>query len=139
MKEHAADDYAAIKGWILACVGVYQPVFTVVISNSGREQTNIVQVQYDVKQLGQVLGGGPGGPVWPEITFDHELAYRLGVQSFPLKPIVNIPAGNTKAFNLRLSTPATDLGLGWYLSVRIVDAKGNAVTTDPFQLYLNPK
>jgi hypothetical protein len=139
MKERAPDDYAALKKWILSCIGVYQPVFTIVLTNTRHVPVDIVRVEYDVKQVGQVLGGEQGGPVWPEVTFDHELVHSVGVQSFQLKPIINVPAGATKAFNVRLFTRDVRPGLGWYLSIRVIDSGGGSVVTDRFQLYLNPK
>ncbi|NTW87616.1 MAG: hypothetical protein HGB26_00480 [Desulfobulbaceae bacterium] len=139
IKQQNPPDYEVIKKWILNCVGVYQPVFTVTLTNSGKQAIDITEVQYDIKEVGEVRGPGPGGPVWPELTFDHTLVHSKGVQAFPLKPVFNIPAGSTKAFNLRLHTIDQSPGLGWYLRIKFLDSRGNIATTERFQIFLNPK
>jgi hypothetical protein len=139
IKHRSPEDYVIIKKWILSCVGVYQPVFTATLANTSSKPVDIVEVQYETEQVGQVLGAGLGGPVWPEMTYDHTLIHSKGVQPFLLKPVFNIPAGVTKAFNLRLHTNDERPGLGWYLRIKFIDSTGSFATTEKFQIYLNPK
>jgi hypothetical protein len=139
IKDKSPKNYAVLKKWILNCVGVYQPVFTATLANTGNKATSIVEVQYDVERVGQVKGAGPSGAIWPELTYDHTLVHSKGIQRFALKPVFLIAAGETKAFNLRLHTKDPRPGLCWYLRVKFVDATGNSVTSERFQLFLNPK
>jgi hypothetical protein len=139
IKQRSPEDYEIIKQWLINCVGVYQPVFTVVLKNDGQTAVDVTQVRYEVERVGQVRGIGPGGPVWPEAVYDHTLGHYAGVQTFDLRPVFNIPPGETKAFNLRLRSESREPGLGWYLRIRIVDSIGASVATEKFQLYLNPK
>src|SRR5690606_11907537 len=78
LKQKSPEDYAVLKKWILNCVGVYQPVFTATLTNAGDTALSIVEVQYDVERVGQVLGAGPSGAVWPELTYDHTIAHSNG-------------------------------------------------------------
>ncbi len=139
IKRSAPDDYEVIKHWLLNCVGIYQPVFTAALTNAGTGSINIVRVQYEVKLIGQVKGGEPGGPVWPEVTYDHTISHIVGTQTFDLQPVFNIPEGSTKALNLRLHSVNKQPGLGWYLRIRFVDSNNHSAATDLFQLFLNPK
>ncbi|WET39899.1 hypothetical protein [Citrobacter enshiensis] len=137
LRDTVPKDYEIAKKYILECIGIYQPVFTIVLKNSGKAGIDIVKVVYVIEKVGQVLGLGPGGPVYPEHTYDHRLVHVRGDQSMDLRPPFNIPPGETRSFNIRLSTEEEQPGLGWLLRVKIIGASGEVAETSLFQLYLN--
>lgn len=137
LRDVAPADYKIAKAYILDCIGIYQPVFTVTLNNPGKSGIDIVEVIYVVEQVGQVLGAEPGGPVYPEYTYDHVLVHTPGNQPWDLHPVFNLPPGSTRSFNIRLSTDDHEIGMGWLLRVKFLDSRGGTVETPTFQLYLN--
>ena len=130
-------DYKVAKAYILDCIGIYQPVFTITLNNPGETGIDIVKVIYAVEKVGQVSGEEPGGPIFPEYTYDHVLVHEPGNQPRDLHPVFNLPPGSTRSFNIRLSTEDEEVGIGWLLRIKIVDSNGKTVETPVFQLYLN--
>jgi hypothetical protein len=136
MKAAAPTDYQKVKSWLLDCVGVAQPVFTLVVRNSGKDSVLLQAVEYNVVEVGQVRGSVTG-PIYPEITYDHPLKHQKGTQRHQLKPPLNIAPGTTTSFNLRLIPTSEEPGLAWFMSIKVIGSQGDSLETDRFQLIMS--
>lgn len=135
LRKSAPGDFATVRDWLINCVGIQQPVFTLVIRNNARAVT-LTKVVYNVLAVGQVLGGATG-LIYPEKTYDHTLVHKIGRQTWPLEPPLQIAAGDVASFNLRLFAKEKDLGLGWLLKIEIFTGGGDSVSTETIQIYMN--
>lgn len=136
MKDHSPQDFAKVKEWMLTCVGIYQPVLTLVIKNFGARSVTLTDVIYEVMDVGSVKGGLTG-PIYPGITYNHTLRHEEGNQEFQLKPPIQINAGESYSFNLRLFSGKKGWGLAWLLKIRIMDPQGNSTATEPVQIIMS--
>lgn len=137
MKASSPADYKTVKEWLLNCVGVYQPVFTLVVRNTGKDPLTLNKVIYRVLEADRVLGVGPEGFLFPELTYDHALDWRKGDQERPLNPAIILRPGQTKAFNVRLLAKDPPAGASWLMRIRVLDSLGNFADTEVFELVLN--
>lgn len=136
MKEKAPYDYQKVKEWLLYCVGVQNPVITMVVRNNGDKQIILTKVVYDVLDVGTILGG-TSGPLYPEITYDHKIKHEIGEQLFYLKPPIKILPHDIVSFNIRIISATKGHGLGWLLKICLENSDGDYVTTDPFQIFMS--
>jgi hypothetical protein len=135
-KRIAPGDYNVIKEWLLSCVGVYQPVITFVLKNSGTTAVTLTEVVYEIEDVGQVKGG-VSGAIYPEETYDHTLDHQKGEQRRQLKPPFRINPGDNGSFNLRLFSSEKAPGLTWLLRIKFIASNGTSVSTGPFQIIMS--
>ncbi len=135
-KRTAPGDYNVVKEWLLSCVGVYQPVITFVLKNSGTTAVTLTEVVYEVEDVGQVKGG-VSGAIYPEETYDHTLDHHKGEQRRQLKPPFRINPGDNGSFNLRLFSSEKAPGLTWLLRIKFAASNGASVSTGPFQIIMS--
>jgi hypothetical protein len=132
----SAADYGIVRTWIHDCVGLYNPVFTFVISNRSDSDLILTTIIYHVLDVGQVKGG-LGGPIYPLKTYDYELQWRRGDQEERLSPPLQLPAKGHVSFNLRLHPGSQVHGLSWWMNIEARDSAGDSVSTEMFELTMN--
>jgi hypothetical protein len=135
MKDKSRPDYNKVKEWLLSCVGIQNPVVTVVVGSSSDKPLILNKIIYQVLDVGTVLGG-VSGPLYPEITYDHVIKHEKGDQDFALRPPFMIGPRETASFNLRIISGSDGHGLGWLLRIRVEDTEGNYSATEPFQIIM---
>lgn len=111
------------------------PVFNVVIKNTSDQQLEITKITYNIDEVGQVMGVGPG-PLKAEYKHTHKLEYKKGIQEYKLVSPITIPKKSSGAFKLAMFTEHPELGLSWWTNVEFYTNKGN-VSTDMFQVILS--
>jgi hypothetical protein len=136
MKDKAPADFEVVKEWLLSCVGIYQPVLTLVVKNSSKQSVTLSQVVYQVLRVEQVMGGATG-PLYPSVTYDHTLEHRVGDQRFDLNPAIQIQPGDSYAFNLRIFPAVKKAGLVWLLKIKVVDTSGNSAATETVEIIMS--
>jgi hypothetical protein len=129
-------DYDVVRAWLHDCVGLYNPVFTLVLTDSASQDLVITTVVYHVLDIGQVLGG-TGGPIYPLKTYDYTLDWRRGDQIQQLNPPFSVPAHDHAALNLRLSPSSSKHGISWWMNIEVRDSSGHSVKTPTFDLTMN--
>jgi hypothetical protein len=136
LKMMPSSHYDIIRAWLHDCVGLYNPVFTVALSNNSAQDLVIATLVYHVLDVGQVRGG-TGGPLYPLKTYDYALAWRRGDQSQTLNPPFVVPAHSHASFDIRLSPASTEHGISWWMNIEIKDSSGHSVTSPNFDLTMN--
>jgi hypothetical protein len=136
LRKDKAPDYNAIREWLVRCVGIRNPVFTVTVANRGPAPLRLTRVTYRVADVGEVKGDAPDGAILPDILYDHPLDHEVGEQSHDLDPVFVIAPGNTRAFQIRLRPQRRQPGQAWLLSVKLVAAEGPSAETQQFQLVM---
>jgi hypothetical protein len=81
--------------------------------------------------------GGATGPLYPSVTYDHTLEHRVGDQRFDLNPAIQIQAGDSYAFNLRIFPAVKKAGLVWLLKIKVVDTSGNSAATETVEIIMS--
>lgn len=114
---------------------VNYPVFDVVIHNPASEQSVITKIMYNIDDIGQVLGVGPG-PVDSKYQYTSKLEYKKGVQEYELVSPIVIPAQSSASFELAMFTEHPEIGLSWWTNIEFNTDQGN-VSTDMFQVILS--
>lgn len=136
LKQTSPEKYEIVRDWILHCIGVKQPVISFVLLNSSRKDLLINKVVYDVSDIGQVKGGG-SGPLYPVLTYTHDLEHKKGLQIRSLSPPLLLKANDRVAFNIRLVPTTKESGLTWVMKIRFYDSMNQTAETDPFQLIMS--
>src|SRR5262249_3939311 len=136
MRSTAQPDYERLREWLLTCIGIYQPVLTLVVKNTTPRAVTLTRVVYDVLDVGEVKGGATG-PIYPEQTYDHVIRHVKGEQAWQLKPPLGVKPDESVSFNLRLYAAEKGSGLAWYLRVVVEDATGDRVATEPVQIVMS--
>jgi hypothetical protein len=131
------DDYEIFKQWVQACVGMYNPVFTVAIRNNSKKDVVLNNAVYHVLKIGTVAGG-TGSLLYPLHTYDYVLPWELGNHTQNLNsPLVSIPAGGEVSFNIRLTPDRPDHGITWWMFIEFTDSQGDSAQTENFELTMN--
>lgn len=136
MKKSDPENYTIVKDWLVKCIGVKSPVITFVLSNMEKKDIIISKVEYDVLEVGQVLGG-EGGPLYPIITYNYILKHSTGKQMQILNPPFKLTSGSLNSFNIRLIPASKNPGLAWILKIRIYDTEGHSQETEVFQIIMS--
>lgn len=112
-------------------------IFLITISNPRKSDMIITEVIYDIKAVGGVRGGPPG-PMIPLAKYHHTIRHETGQQNKTLIPPFRIPGSSAASFEIELSSPEEEPGLGWLMRIGFISDIGTAYT-DEFQLYLPAK
>ncbi|HKT53638.1 MAG TPA: hypothetical protein VJP88_04255, partial [Caulobacteraceae bacterium] len=119
LKSEQKARYDIVMRWLANCVGIGDPVLLWQVSNNSNRVLVISGVEYNVIDVGQTKGGGPGAV--PVIDVEsQELAHRVGLQRRTLNPNVQLPPGGVAAIRIRYILDSTDWGYTWLLQPRFV-------------------
>lgn len=135
LQRNAPEDYKLLHEWLLNCIGLQQPVLTLIVHNVSTQSVLLTDVIYHVLKVGQVKDGVTGSVV-PDQTYKHTLKHEQGAQHFQLKPPVQIAAQERVAFNLRLFSAEAEKGLVWLLLIEVLATNSDSVTTEPVQIIM---
>lgn len=136
LKGMSPSDYSIVKAWLHDCVGLYNPVFTLVISNGSDKDVILTKIVFHVLEVGQILGGF-GGPIYPDTVYDCELKWAQGDQEQVLAPPRSLPARGFTSFNVRLHPDSKKHGISWWMNIEVQDSLGDGVKTPNFDLVMN--
>lgn len=136
MKATNSVDYSLVKDWLVKCIGIKNPVITFALRNLESKDIIITKVEYEVIEVGQVLGG-ESGPLYPILTYNHILSHSVGNQERILNPPILLRSNSLGSFNIRLMPDKKQAGLAWLLKIKIYDTEGNFQTTDVFQIIMS--
>jgi hypothetical protein len=98
-------DYAAIMSWKRDCVGIFFPVFMVVVENPFDQDLAITTIKYNYYKVLGSTGIQGATPLNPTATYVHKLEPDAGTsQTVDLLPGFNIPAKRNGSLELQLWT-----------------------------------
>jgi len=106
-----------------------------VFSNKGTSDAVFKSVDLDVSAAEQVSGGTPGIVV-PNHTYVVDLKHKVGVQSFPLKPVYKVPGNETGSFTIVFKPATEGVGLCWIMRAVFHTNLGD-VKSDNFSLIMS--
>ena len=111
-----------------------EAIFLVTIKNPTDKALIITKVDYEVEQVGQVMGG-ESGPLQSLATYHHTIEHFTGVQEQPLSPPFRIAAHDAASFELQLVSATEGPGLGWFMRTVFITDAGD-IESPSFQLFL---
>ncbi|OXB20037.1 hypothetical protein B0A80_19385 [Flavobacterium tructae] len=136
MKKNDPENYSIVRDWLVKCIGVKSPVVSFVLRNLKKKDIIISKVEYEILEVGQVLGG-EGGPLYPIITYNYILRHSIGKQVQVLNPPFKLASNALDSFNIRLIPASKTPGQAWILKIKIYDTEGNSQVTDVFQIIMS--
>jgi hypothetical protein len=136
MMSQSPADYQRAHEWLLYCIGLQNPVLTLVLYNAGEQSLLLTHVVYHVLEVGEVKGGA-SGVLLPDYTYDHALAHEMGDQPWTLTPPQEVGANQRVSFNLRLFARDPGLGLTWVLRIEVLATDGNFAQSEPIQIIMS--
>ena len=133
-------DYFAILNWARNCVGIFFPVFIVTIENPTNRDLLVTKIDYKILRLlydEPAAGMHPSESLTPTATYTHQLAGKLGIQSYPITPPFRIPANSSGSFELQLhaDNDMHEDGVTFTMNVEFLTNQ-SVIRTDTFLLHL---
>ena len=125
-----------VAEWLVDCVGVTEPILTIIVRNNTNATTVINKISYLVDHTAVVLGGS-GGPAVPQYTYRHAIPHAAGVHIRQLNPPFIVEAGSVGTFSLALSYENSGRGRTWLMQIRIGTVDSKEATSEIFQLILS--
>jgi len=125
--------YAAIMSWKRDCVGIFFPVFMVVIENPFDQDLAVTSVKYHYYSVLGATGVQGATPLYPTAVYVHKLEPQAGgSQQLDLSPGFNIPARQNGSLELQLWT---DSSADRYLlmNIEFITSRGT-IKTNKFTL-----
>jgi hypothetical protein len=129
-------NFAQVAAWLVDCVGVTEPILTLIIRNNTNAATVISKSSYLVDQIVVVLGGAKG-PAVPEYTYRHAIPHAVGVPVRQLNPPFIVDAHSVGTFSVALNHEGSGPGRTWLMRIRIGTVDGPEATSERFQLILS--
>ncbi len=134
-----SQDEVAFKNivkWLVECVGVTEPIVTIVIRNNTGNAIVIDKAIYLVDSAEIALGGSAGALV-PDYTYRHSIPHRAGDHLRKLSPLFKIEANTVGALALALRYDGKGAGRTWLMRIRVETTEGTQATTERFQLIMS--
>lgn len=129
--------YEAMNQWLLHCIGIPWPAWTVTFENTSDQDQLITRVIYRITGRGSARGG-EGGLVSPKATYIHQIDWIVGDQEVKLLRYFAIPAKANASFELQLTTAHPDSGMVWDMQIFfVIDEERGGVSTDSFGLIMS--
>jgi hypothetical protein len=135
------EDYYAILNWSRNCIGIYFPVFLVVIENPTNRDLLISEIKYDIKNLIPMDGGVgvPSGPLTPTATYSLPITEHVGIKSHGISPPFRIPPASSGSFELQLYlNESQHTQVGFVLNVEFLTNQ-SPIKSDRFFLVMAPQ
>lgn len=133
-------DYKDLLHWLRNCVGIFRPVFLVMIRNRATQPIYVTEVVYHVLEADQFKDSVPGaGPATPSAIYSHKIIPRATMQRRFLDKPFRIPKEDLGLFELEIDLE-TFGGGPWYVNLRVefVTTVGSA-TTEDLTIFYGPK
>jgi hypothetical protein len=136
LRKEDPSSFEHVAEWLVNCVGVTEPVITLIVRNNSDKATAISKVSYIVDTTLVVLGGGRG-PAVPEYTYRHSIPHAKGVHIRNLNPPFIVDARSIGIFSIALSYEGSGRGRTWLMRLRINTLDNQEATSERFQLILS--
>jgi hypothetical protein len=111
LSKHKPEWYEIIMRWTVECVGIADPVLIWTLRNNSAKDMVLTAVDYDVLDVGEVMGGIPD-TLEPIDIFPHDLHHKKGMQTRKISPQIVLQPGTTKAIRIRYRMEP-GLGFTW--------------------------
>lgn len=140
LKNDNPGDFDIIMRWLSNCVGLADPVLIWTLHNNSTRTLLVTAVDYDVMDIGQVMGGGPGAVEVTDVEH-HDLQYEKGLQKRDLMPHITLPAKSTISIRIRYKLEAKDYGLTWLVRANFRCSDGTVASSEELEIFSakNPK
>jgi hypothetical protein len=130
--------FKVAANWLVNCVGVEDPVITVVLRNNSAKTIVLSEVHYLVEKAFVTLGGYPAA-ITPAQAYDHVLPHKEGDHRRRLNPPFKLEGKTVGSLNLVLRPDVEGPGLSWTMRIAVLDTDGNRDVTERFQLIMSKK
>ncbi len=104
--------YSIILHWLVECVGVAEPVLIWTLKNNTNKDMTVSAVDYNVIDIGQVMGGGPD-TIEPIDVQPHVLVHATGTQRQNVFPRVILHPGNIAEIRIYYQLENSAPGYTW--------------------------
>lgn len=133
-KKDNVANFNIIMRWLSNCVGLADPVLIWTLKDNSDRDLLLINVAYDVLDIGQFAGGGPT-PVEPIDVETHDLIHAIGVQNQALDPRVSVPAMSIASIRIRYRLQADRPGLSWLVRATFEASDGTRAASDEIKIF----
>src|SRR5262249_28657133 len=94
----------------------------------------LTEVEYDVLDVGQVMGAGPGAVEIIDVQ-PHDLAHVKGVHTETLMPPVDLPPNSRATVRIRYRLDSSGMGLTWLVRAVFRASDATQAASEEFMFF----
>jgi hypothetical protein len=134
LRKDSPEQFALVMRWLANCVGLADPVLIWTLRNNSGRELRLTEVEYNVLDVGQVKGGGPGAVEIIDVQ-PHDLIHEKGVHTETLMPPVDLPPNSHATVRIRYRLDSKDWGLTWLVRAVFRASDGTQAASDDFMFF----